>query len=138
MLNKSNNSNLPTMAVDGVRNFYDDPNTEYLNSDGTAKKTSYMLAVYVKLDHDKVGVMPTLTYYAKDDFDAYVRSSEMIRKHMFCGDIALDKKFTANAVGIILKPHRVDSVDGQTVYREFRKANMPRNADPQTLMMEAA
>ena len=86
-----------------MRQFYDDPNAEYLNADGTAKSTSYTLAVKCQIDKNKVGVLPTLTYYAKDDFDAYVRSNEMIRKHMLTGDMRADNEFAeVEAEGVMV------------------------------------
>ena len=136
MLNTMKNSNLPTLRIDDVRQFYDDPNAEYLNADGTAKSTSYVLAVKFQIDKNKVGVMPTLTYYAKDDFDAFVRSNEMIRKHMLTGDMRADNEFLSKAEGVILKPHRVDPADGQTIYREFSKADMPRMTDSTKVSVE--
>ena len=125
MLNTVKNSNPPTIRFDDVGQYYDDPNAEYLNADGTAKSTTYMLIVMHQVEKNLYGVLPTLTYYAKDDFDAYVRSNEMIRKHMLSGDMDADNKFIKAAKGAILKPHRVDPVDGQTIFREVSKADMP-------------
>lgn len=126
MLNTVKNSNPPTIRFDDVGQYCDDPNAEYLNADGTAKSTTYMLIVMHQVEKNLYGVLPTLTYYAKDDFDAYVRSNEMIRKHMLTGDMDADNEFIKAAKGAILKPHRVDPSDGQTIFREFSKADMPR------------